>query len=241
MTSQESVRIFEIFTSLEGEGILYGTKTLFVRLAGCPFACFYCDTKEALPADSGKEYAVSEACSMIDQSLQPGTYKVNFTGGDPLMQPGAVASMAKHIQSRNVRTYLESSCFDSARFARVLPHIDLIKIELKTRDAKFADDKHYPILLENALKCLQLSMSSKKSAYVKIVASSRTSPEHMAWLARRVFETADPEDIGGFVIQPAYGAAEPGLDLLMKMYDAVLPYYENVRVVPQLHKLIGAP
>ena len=37
-------RIFEIFTSIEGEGILYGTKTLFVRLAGCPYSCFYCDT-----------------------------------------------------------------------------------------------------------------------------------------------------------------------------------------------------
>ena len=34
-------RLFEIFTSIEGEGILYGTKTLFVRFAGCPYSCFY--------------------------------------------------------------------------------------------------------------------------------------------------------------------------------------------------------
>jgi organic radical activating enzyme len=54
------VRLFEIFTSVEGEGILYGTKTLFVRLAGCPFTCFYCDTKESLPLDSGKEYDIQE-------------------------------------------------------------------------------------------------------------------------------------------------------------------------------------
>jgi len=40
------VRLFEIFTSVEGEGILYGTKTLFVRLAGCPFTCFYCDSAD---------------------------------------------------------------------------------------------------------------------------------------------------------------------------------------------------
>ena len=49
-------RLFEIFTSIEGEGILYGTKTLFVRLAGCPYTWFYCDTLDALPLDSGKEY-----------------------------------------------------------------------------------------------------------------------------------------------------------------------------------------
>ena len=63
------VRIFEIFTSVEGEGILYGTKTLFVRLAGCPFTCFYCDTKESLPLDSGIEYTIDDACQLIDSNL----------------------------------------------------------------------------------------------------------------------------------------------------------------------------
>ena len=64
------VRLFEIFTSVEGEGILYGTKTLFVRLAGCPFTCFYCDTKESLPLDSGTEYTIEEANKLIDTNLQ---------------------------------------------------------------------------------------------------------------------------------------------------------------------------
>ena len=61
-------RLFEIFTSIEGEGILYGTKTLFIRFAGCPFSCFYCDTPDALPSDSGKEYSISEACNLIDEA-----------------------------------------------------------------------------------------------------------------------------------------------------------------------------
>ena len=63
------VRLFEIFTSLEGEGVLFGTKTLFVRLAGCPFTCFYCDTKESLPMNSGQEYEIQDACSMIEKNL----------------------------------------------------------------------------------------------------------------------------------------------------------------------------
>ena len=56
-----NVRIFEIFTSIEGEGILYGTKTLFVRLAGCPYSCFYCDTQDALPLHSAKENSITQA------------------------------------------------------------------------------------------------------------------------------------------------------------------------------------
>jgi len=97
-------RIFEIFTSIEGEGILYGTKTLFVRLAGCPYTCFYCDTLDALPLDSGKEYSITEACNLIDNNLQDNTYKVNFTGGEPLIQHEAVNELAKHVQARGLPT-----------------------------------------------------------------------------------------------------------------------------------------
>jgi len=131
------IRLFEIFTSVEGEGILYGTKTLFVRLAGCPFTCFYCDTKESLPLDSGKEYNLQEACQLIDSNPKKQTYKVNFTGGDPLIQHEAVAELAKYVQGKKIPTYLESSCFDSDRFNHVLPFIDIVKIEFKTKDSKF--------------------------------------------------------------------------------------------------------
>ena len=87
------VRLTEIFTSIEGEGIFCGTKTLFVRLAGCPYGCFYCDTQDSLPLDSGTEFEMDKACSMMEKELQPGTYKINFTGGDPLIQHEAVAKM----------------------------------------------------------------------------------------------------------------------------------------------------
>ena len=119
-----NIRLFEIFTSIEGEGILFGTKTLFIRLAGCPFTCFYCDTKESLPLDSGKEYQIEEACKLIDSNLKNQTYKVNFTGGDPLIQYNAVAELAKYVQTKKIPTYLESSCFDSDKFDHVLQFIE---------------------------------------------------------------------------------------------------------------------
>ncbi|MCV0372765.1 MAG: 7-carboxy-7-deazaguanine synthase QueE [Nitrosarchaeum sp.] len=235
------VRLFEIFTSVEGEGILFGTKTLFVRLAGCPFTCFYCDTKESLPLDSGKEYTIDEACKLIDTNLKKQTYKVNFTGGDPLIQHHAVAELAKHIQSKKIPTYLESSCFDSERFNYVLPFIDIVKIEFKTKDSDFVDSEHYERLIENAIRCLESSVSAKKTTYIKIVVSSKTKPEDLKSLVDKIFHTVSKDQIDGFVIQPTFGVAEPSLDLLLELYDIVYPYYVDVKVVPQLHKLIGAP
>ena len=235
------VRLFEIFTSVEGEGILYGTKTLFVRLAGCPFTCFYCDTKESLPLDSGTEYTIEEANELIDTNLQDQTYKVNFTGGDPLIQHQAVAQLAKHIQNKKIPTYLESSCFDIDRFNHVLPFIDIVKIEFKTKDSDFVDSEHYKKLIGHTMKCLESSVKSKKTTYIKIVVSSKTQLDEFKKLIDEIFNNISKENINGFVIQPTYGISEPSLDLLLNLYDIVFPYYIDVKVVPQLHKFIGAP
>ena len=235
------VRLFEIFTSVEGEGILYGTKTLFVRLAGCPFTCFYCDTKESLPLNSGTEYTIEEANELIDTNLQDQTYKVNFTGGDPLIQHEAVAQLAKHIQNKNIPTYLESSCFDIDRFNHVLPFIDIVKIEFKTKDSDFVDSEHYKKLIGHTMKCLESSVKSKKTTYIKIVVSSKTQLDEFKKLVDDIFNIISKENIDGFVIQPTYGISEPSLDLLLNLYDVVFPYYIDVKVVPQLHKFIGAP
>lgn len=234
-------RIFELFTSVEGEGILYGTKTLFVRLAGCPFACFYCDTKDALPMDSGIEYSIDEACKLIDENLKENTYKVNFTGGDPLMQHEAVAHMAKFVQSKNIPTYLESACFDSNRFNQVLPHIDLVKIEFKTKDSEFVDEAHYPNLIKNAMDCLSSAISSGKKTYIKIVVSEKTSPESFQVLVEQIFKLVSKNQLSGFIIQPTFGVKEPSLEKLLTLYDIVYPYYNEVRIVPQLQKIMGAP
>jgi len=226
---------------VEGEGILYGTKTLFVRLAGCPFNCFYCDTKESLPLDSGKEYDIQEASRLIESNLKKQTYKVNFTGGDPLVQHEAVAELAKFVQSKKIPTYLESSCFDVERFNHVLPFIDIVKIEFKTKDSEFVDSKHYERLIENAINCLKSSVLTKKTTYIKIVVSSKTELNEFTILVKNIFNSVSKNQIDGFIIQPTYGIAEPSLDLLLNLYDVVYPYYTDVKVVPQLHKFIGAP
>jgi len=235
------VRLFEIFTSIEGEGILYGTKTMFVRLAGCPFTCFYCDTLDALPMDSGNEYAIEEACNLIEKNLEENTYKVNFTGGEPLVQSEGVLEMAKYVKSKNIPTYLESSCYDSEKFSQVLPFFDFIKIEFKTPEAKFVDANHYSKLIQNALECLKISVDSSKITYIKIVVSAKTELRDFKELLDKIFNIVSKKDLTGFIIQPTYGIAEPSLEKLLKFYDLVFPFYNEIRIVPQLHKFIGAP
>jgi 7-carboxy-7-deazaguanine synthase len=49
----------------------------------------------------------------------------------------------------------------------------------------------------------------------------------------------NPSNLVGFIIQPSYGVDEPKIEKLLSFYDCVYPVYNEVRIVPQLHKLIG--
>jgi organic radical activating enzyme len=235
----KEVRLNEIFTSIEGEGILFGTKTLFVRLSGCPLTCHWCDTPYALPMESGDSTSTDNAKLLIARNLQPNAYKVSFTGGEPLAQHEAVSELAAFVKQLGVKTYLESACYDSSRFAKVLPEIDICKIEFKLRDSRVVEERNYPTLLKNELACLRLAVSSRKITYIKVVVTNSSSLKEFQDLVLKIFKMVRSSDIAGFIIQPSHKIDEPPLETLFGFYDAVYPVYNDVRIVPQMHKAIG--
>jgi len=239
-TSGIRAKLSEIFTSIEGEGILFGTKTMFVRLAGCPLKCYWCDTPYALPMDSGVDYPIDEVKEIISKRLQPNTYKVNFTGGEPLVQYQVVIELAKFVRQKGLRIYLESACYDAVRFAKVLPYVDLCKVEFKLRDSKVVNENQYYNLLKNELDCLKQSVRSCKTSYIKVVVTNSSNLNEFKEIVHEVFRMAKPSELAGFIIQPSYTVDEPTLDVLFGFYDAVYPLFDQVRVVPQLHKIMGA-
>lgn len=76
-----SLRISEIFFSLQGETSRMGLPTVFVRLTGCPLRCTYCDTAYAF---SGGETMPMQAVMQAVAAYQP--HYVTVTGGEPLAQ-----------------------------------------------------------------------------------------------------------------------------------------------------------
>ncbi|MFA5422617.1 MAG: 7-carboxy-7-deazaguanine synthase QueE [Phycisphaerae bacterium] len=76
------MKVNEIFYSIQGEGFLAGTPSIFIRLAGCPLSCNYCDTKYARNYDEGEELTAEEIIKKI--KCFPSRYVV-LTGGEPLV------------------------------------------------------------------------------------------------------------------------------------------------------------
>jgi 7-carboxy-7-deazaguanine synthase len=72
----------EIYTSIQGEGTQTGELCTFIRLSGCSFGCYYCDTQHACGED-GKKYGVTDIINLIGNL---DTNLVLITGGEPLEQ-----------------------------------------------------------------------------------------------------------------------------------------------------------
>jgi len=77
-----SLRITEIFFSIQGESKTVGYPTVFVRLTGCPMRCSYCDTAYAF--HGGKKLELSQ---ILKEVAQYKSKHVTITGGEPLAQP----------------------------------------------------------------------------------------------------------------------------------------------------------
>jgi 7-carboxy-7-deazaguanine synthase len=84
-----SLRISEIFYSLQGEARTAGIPTVFIRLTGCPLRCVYCDTAYA--------FSGGEVLSLDDIVARVALYKpryITVTGGEPLAQPACNALLS---------------------------------------------------------------------------------------------------------------------------------------------------
>jgi 7-carboxy-7-deazaguanine synthase len=90
MTDSPSLRITEIFHSLQGEARTVGLPTVFVRLTGCPLRCQYCDTAYAF--EGGKMQSLD---SIVETVQQHGARHVTVTGGEPLAQPNCLPLLSR--------------------------------------------------------------------------------------------------------------------------------------------------
>jgi len=99
----KSLRITEVFYSLQGESNTVGLPTVFIRLTGCPLRCSYCDTAYAF--SGGEKQTIS---SIIDQVDGFNAKYITVTGGEPLAQQNSHELM-KQLLDKGYIVSLETS------------------------------------------------------------------------------------------------------------------------------------
>jgi 7-carboxy-7-deazaguanine synthase len=88
LPADDEIRIHEIYESIQGESTFAGLPCTFVRLSRCNLRCRWCDTPQAFEGGT-----LMSRADVLGQALSFGSPLVELTGGEPLLQAGAIPLM----------------------------------------------------------------------------------------------------------------------------------------------------
>jgi 7-carboxy-7-deazaguanine synthase len=125
------MRVNEIFYSLQGEGFLAGAPSVFIRLAGCPLRCRWCDTKYAWDKTAGAHYSIEKVVQTIQQWP---TKFVVITGGEPMINSD-LTLLAQTLKASGKHITIETA---GIAFIQDLP-CDLMSINPKLSNSTPTD------------------------------------------------------------------------------------------------------
>lgn len=202
------MRIIEIFRSLQGEGVLIGTPTVFVRFQGCNLHCQWCDTGYA--REGGEEMSVEQILEKVD------SYKTQFvclTGGEPLLQKDSIRLMNRLLE-RLCHVTLETNGSISLEDVPCAENM-LISMDIKCPSSGM----HEKMMFSN----LELLSPADQ---LKFIVADKEDLKYVENVLRT-------HEVRSSIILTPVG----GLDL-EPVAKFVLGKRLNARVLPQLHKLI---
>jgi len=99
------VRIAEIFHSVQGEGLLLGVPSVFVRTSGCNLRCRWCDTPYASWNPEGEERTPDE---IVRRVTAYGCRHVVLTGGEPMVA-GGLGELARLLKAEGLHITIETA------------------------------------------------------------------------------------------------------------------------------------
>jgi 7-carboxy-7-deazaguanine synthase len=240
--------IVEVFRSIQGEGPFVGVLQVFVRFAGCSLHCVYCDSafaQERVPhcvfrVDSSARSVVANPLDSHELAVcvrglveaSPGIHSVSATGGEPLEQGPFLVAFLREIREHHIPVYLETNGLfeEAAREAARL--VDFVSMDVKLPSLCGGGD-----LFTVYRRVLPVFRGRK--LFCKVVVAGGYDAGEFEEAARLV---ADFDARTPFIIQPATANAQcrgvPGEELL-SCYFTAASYLDDVRVIPQCHRLLG--
>lgn len=245
-------QLCEIFSSFQGEGPYVGVRQIFVRFAGCNLSCQYCDSPQALtfsptfkvenlPGEKKAETQNNPVSSdnllkIIERLNKPDGihHSVSLTGGEPLLQVEFLKTFIPALKdATRLPIYLETNGVLPDHLNEVIDLIDIIAFDIKLPSATGLSPywKEHKKAIETAYL---------KELFVKIVF---TRESNVRELDEAVSLIAAVDDKIPLVLQPVtpHGPIKHrhGAEEIFAFHAVAKRKLKNVRVIPQVHKLIG--
>ncbi len=246
-TPQTEASLIEIFSSIQGEGMLVGCRQIFIRLPHCNLNCRYCDTEFAAtrfcqvenPPGSGQLQEIVNPLSLTQVQVliedwcreAPGAHhSISLTGGEPLVSVKLLATWLPELR-KWLPIYLETNGTLPDELETLLPHIDWVSM-----DIKLSSQTGLPTDWAAHRKFLEIAQ--RTNCYVKMVVGENTPALELLQGARLVAAVSGEITL---ILQPVTidGKISISTSTLLAMQRLIATIHSNVRVIPQTHRFMG--
>jgi organic radical activating enzyme len=241
--------LIEIFSSIQGEGLLVGVRQIFIRFHGCNLRCSYCDTKvDSLPqfcrmeGTPGRRDFIDTAnpvpLDCVNSHLTgwvrgwPGIHhSISITGGEPLLNHETILEWLPVLRKR-LPIYLETNGVLHKALSPLIKFIDYISMDMKLPSTSGSTD-----LWKNHEDFLRIA--AQKSVFVKIVISDVTED----WEIERACKIVAAVNLSiPVILQPVtikFGNVAISPLKILEFQEIACRILTDVRIIPQTHKFIG--
>ena len=238
--------LIEVFSSIQGEGVLIGCRQVFVRFADCNLDCAYCDTPfhagtefslETSPG-SGRYRQVANPADLSDlervlaewQTRYPGLHhSLCLTGGEPLLHADILARWLPQL-SADWPIYLETNGTLPNELGKVLSWTRWISMDLKT-------DETTGQATDWAAHADFIKVGGKKICQIKLVVGEQTSLAHV----RQAAEFVAAQGVAApLILQPCMAKGKMTINgtTLLELQATAAEVYPDTRLIPQVHPLL---
>lgn len=241
-------RLIEIFSSIQGEGTYIGYRQLFLRFFGCNLQCSYCDTvHNKCPSkcrvelkETAGEYILKDNPLNTQELLKIVTFfpvelhhSVSLTGGEPLLHHNFLKIFLPALKKETgLKVFLETNGTLTEELKELLLWIDYIAMDFKL-SGSLGGEKY----LKKHLDFLKLSL--QKKVFVKIVVTEDSDKNELMEYIRAVKNISPSVPV---VLQPVTvqnNSLGISNSYLMELHSASLKLLPGIRVIPQIHKIMG--
>lgn len=244
---KNEAQLIEVFSSIQGEGMLIGCRQIFVRMALCNLSCGYCDTPfEPVPNCRIEEVPGFGSFRSVPNPVATETlynilfdwqretvgvhHSISLTGGEPLMQAEVLCEWVPVLR-KVLPLHLETNGTMPEALEPLLPFLDSIAMDIKLASQSGCVTPWQE-------HCNFLALARQKDCQVKIVISEETPVREVEAAARMVNDIAPDVPL---VLQPltSEGRISISAPMLLDLQTRAARLHSNVRIIPQTHRFIG--
>ena len=239
--------LVEIFSSLQGEGVLVGYRQIFLRFPDCNLSCRYCDTAFDRTRDcqveeqpgTGKLQGwenpidftkVFDLVKEWDTTLAGSHHSISITGGEPLLHVKTLSRWLPELR-KILPIYLETNGTLPNQLDELIEHIDWISMDIKlhSQTGERTDWETHRKFLE---------IAQEVDCYTKLIVGEETTDLELQLAADLVNGVASEIPI---ILQPVTLNGEIGISTgrLLDMQALMSEIHPAVRVIPQTHRFMG--